>query len=402
MPTFHYRATTPEGKRRKGTIEAESQARAFFLLREQGLLPLRIEPAGKAQTVRSLRDRLSSLFVPRQFRLGESFYYLSLLLQSGTTLVEALDLLGRMSGKKAGKLWLEVREKVEEGQSFSKTLAEYPQHVPAIYVGMVKVAEEVGKLGEVLEKIAGYEARQTEVRGHLTTAMVYPSVIALVGIGAVYFLLTRVLPNIAKIFDKSYASLPSSTKLLLGFSALLSDLGPLVLVPPLLGALAAVAAYRQQTAFRAAVDRVLWRLPLLQKIQLARFSGMLGFQLESGIPMVRALENARQAVSNAHFRAIIDHARNEVSSGKALDRVLGATKEFPDLYILTLSTGARTGKLGAFTLRLANIFEMEVDGALKKALALIEPVLILVIGLGVGFVVLAIMGPIFDLTTLVR
>jgi len=402
MPTYHYRAATPEGKKRKGFIEAESRARAFSQLREQGLLPMSLEPAKDGGSGKSPTARLRALWPGRGVRLGESFYYLALLLQSGSSLAEALDHLGRMSGGRTSKVWYDIRDNVEQGEPFSKSLAAYPKIVPKVYVGMVQVAESAGRLGMVLERIAEQEERRAEVGNRLATAMVYPAVILLVGMGAVYFLLTKVMPNIARIFEDSAAGIPASTKFMLTLGTWLSGLGPLAFIPPLLLVLGMLALYRRGGRFRVAADKAAWGVPLVQKGLLARFSGMLGFQLEAGIPLVRAMENAAGAVANLYVTDILASARKEVSGGRALDQVLSATGAFPELYILTLSTGAKAGKLGPFLLRLANIYDREVDNALRRILALVEPALILVIGLVVAFIVMSIMGPIFDLSTLVH
>lgn len=402
MPTFKYSALTDEGKKAKGFIEADSKARAFTLLQDKGLMPLNLTRAKGDKGGKGAGLKLSSLLPSQSIRLGESFFYLALMLQSGSSLAEGLDLLGRMSSGKAGEVWLSVRDSVESGSAFSKALAAYPRQFPGIYIGMVQVAEQVGKLGEVLEKVAEYEEQRSEVTGRLLTALVYPAVIALVGAGAVYFLLSRVLPSIAKIFTGADQALPTHTQFLLELGTALQDLGILVFIPPLLLILGGLWAYRSVPAFRLRVDALGWRIPLLQKAMLARFSGMLGFQLTSGIPLVQALDNASEAIGSSFFKEIIKTARHEVSGGKPLDRVLASTGQFPELYIVTLSTGQKSGKLGIFLNRLARVLEMEVDNILKRIMALLEPLLILAVGLTVGFIVMAVMGPIFEMTTLVR
>jgi len=147
---------------------------------------------------------------------------------------------------------------------------------------------------------------------------------------------------------------------------------------------------------------VVWKVPLFQKNTLARFSGMLGFQLEAGIPLVQALESSALVVGSAYFQNLIRTARAEVAAGQPLDKVLERQNAFPDIFLLTLSTGQRAGKLGPFLLRVARIYEKDVDNTLKRLVSLLEPLLILAIGMMVAFIVLAIMGPIFDLTTLVK
>lgn len=403
MPSFQYAALDERGRQKKGFIEAESQARAFSTLQDQGLLPVSLTPVSKGGGERKgFLGFLKDLLPGPRIRLGESFYYLGILLQSGTSLAESLDMMGRMAGRKSGQVWLNVRDYVERGESFSQALKAYPRIFPRVYVGMVQVAESVGRLGPVLERVAQYEEQRSEVSGRMITAMVYPAVILVVGMGAVYFLLSRVLPSIARVFVNAKQDLPWSTTFLLGLGQTLQNLGPAALLLPLTLILLIVYAVKRSRRLRMRLDRLLWKTPLFMKYTLARFSGLLGFQLEAGIPLVQALDSSSQAVGSVFFQDVIMKAKEEVSTGQQLDKVLERTKLFPDIYVLTLSTGQKAGKLGLFLSRLTRILEKDVDNMLKRLVALAEPLLILFIGLSVGFIVMAIMGPIFKLTTLVH
>lgn len=403
MATFQYSALDDRGRKKKGYIEAESQARAYNLLQEKGLAPLEMKSVSGQSAHQERRGfSLANLLPGGTIRVGESFHYLGIMLQTGSSLAQGLELLGRMTPGAGGRTWIKIRDAVESGEPFSRALEGYPRHFKPVYIGMVRVAEGVGRLGQVLERIAQYEEQRSEVSGKLLTAMVYPAVIFLVGVGAVYFLLSSVLPKISGIFKASKGNLPDSTKMLLTAGEFMQNLGPGALLGPLLLLGLGVFAYKRFPAFKAAVDKRLWKLNLVQKYQLARFSGLLGFQLESGIPLVQALESASMAVSSAYFRDLIREAKEEVATGRALDRVLAKQGVYPEVYILTLSSGQKTGQLGPFLMRLTRILEHDVDNILKRLVALAEPLLILFIGLLIGFIVMAIMGPIFDLTTLVK
>lgn len=402
MPTFQYAAVDTADKKQKGFIEAESRARAYTLLSDRGLTPLTLTPVdeagGRGRRLLSLRRLLPGSSI----RLAESFYYLGVLLQSGHSLAKSLELIGRMSGTQASKVWLSVRDRVEEGEPFSLALSRHPRLFPAVYVGMIKVAESTGRLGQVLESIADNEERRAEVQGRLITALVYPGVICCVGLGAVYFLLSNVLPKIADIFASAKGNLPATTTLLLAVGKTLESLGPAALLAPVLVVALAALALRRIPGLALWKDRQLWRLPLVHKYVLARFSGLLGFQIAAGIPLVQALESSAEAVASTFFKEKIMEARDEVAAGRPLDRVLEKQGIFPEVYILTLSSGQKVGQLGPFLLRLAHILEREVDNVLKRLVALAEPLLILGVGLVIAFIVVAIMEPIFNLTTLVR
>lgn len=404
MPTYQYRAVTSAGKKKKGFVEASSQSRAFAVLQGKGLMPLQLEQVkgGHKEKESTTSAISSSLSMSGKVRLGESFYYLGILLQSGTALAQSLDMLARMSSGKAGRTWIEIRDAVQSGESFSSSLAKYPKIFPEVYIGMVQVAESVGKLGEVLEKIASHEEERAEVSGRLMTAMVYPLVILLVGMGAVYFLLSEVLPKITGIFEAAKGELPTSTKIVVAVGDTLQSLGPMALIIPLAIIFALTTSYRTVPKFREKIDALFWRIPLVQKSTLARFSGILGFQLESGIPLVQGMESSSKAISSTFFKKRMAEAREEVATGRSLSSVLAEQKIYPEIYILTLTAGQKSGELGKFLQRLGAIFERDVDNFMKRVVSLAEPLLLLFIGMLIAFIVVAIMGPIFDLTTLVK
>jgi general secretion pathway protein F/type IV pilus assembly protein PilC len=403
MPTFHYQVLDGLGKKRKGYIEAESQTRAMALLQKDGFMPLKLESVRrKAGGPKRWSFSLSEILPSSKVKVSESFYYLGMLLQSGTSLAQSLDMLGRMSSGRGSRIWMDIRDSVESGETFSEVLKRHGKAFPNVYVGMIRVAESVGRLGPVLEQIARHEEARSEVTGRLYTAMIYPLVILLVGLGAAYFLLTGVLPKIATIFEQTQQELPLNTRVLMAVGEFFASLGPAGLVLPLLVLLAVIMAFRKVPRLRRRLDRALWSAPLVQRHILARFSGMLGFQLEAGIPMVQALESSADSVNSEYFKEHIRQAQAEVATGQPLHKVLADQGIYPDLYIMTLSTGQKAGKLGDFLQRIARVLEKEVDNIVKRLVALAEPLLILVVGLMIGFIVLAIMGPIFDLSKIVR
>ncbi len=402
MPTYHYLAIDGLGKKKKGFIESESQARALNQLTAKGLSPIRLDPVREKGDGLKATFSLSALFPAPTLKISESFYYLGMLLQSGTPLSQSLDLLGRMASGKAGKVWMDIRDLVDSGQPFSQAMLSYGKIFPPVYVGMVRVAESVGRLGPVLEQIARYEENRADVSGKLVNAMVYPGVICLVGFGAVYFLLSQVLPKITQVFANMQKQLPWNTRMLLSMGEFFSSLGFLGLLIPLGLVLAAIMVYRRTPRVREYVDARLWRIPMVQRHTLSRFSGLLGFQLEAGIPLVQAMDASASAIRSVFFQKKIQEARVEVAAGQPLDSVLSKQKIFPDLYIMTLATGQKAGQLGEFLLRLATILEREVDNSSKRLVALAEPLLILLVGTMIAFIVMAIMGPIFSLSTLIK
>lgn len=398
MPTYYYQALDRKGRKKKGHLESESQAVAFSRLQEQGLVPIRLNPV-KEETLLAA-SRIRSLISPgKKVRIEEAFYYLGLMLQGGGSLAQSLDILGRMGKGKTGRVWLEIRDSIESGTSFSRSLAQHPRIFPREYIGMIQVAEQAGHLGQILERIAGYEEHRRETRGRLLTALTYPLAVLLIGLGAVYFLLSRVLPRVAGIFSASDQELPLNTRILLSTGQWLENYSLFMFM--VIGAiiLGFWNAYRKLPRFRYKVDSTLWRLPLIRDSILARFSGLLSFQLSAGISLVQAMHGAARGTKSSFFRKQVEKAAREVAAGRSLERVLAGQQIFPQMYLTALKAGQTSGQLPNFLERIATILERGVDNAMRRIVSLAEPALILVLGLVVGFFVLAVMGPIFDLTS---
>ncbi|PTN34330.1 type II secretion system F family protein [Desulfonatronum sp. SC1] len=398
MPTFHYVALDRRGEQRKGLCEAESRAAAYARLQEQGMLPIRLGNAGHAQG-RTLRGLLSPGSWHRRIRLDESFYSLGMMIQGGGSLAQSLDLLARMSSGASARFWVRIRDAVEGGQAFSQALRDHPDVVSPVYAAMIHVAEQVGRLGEVLERIARYEEGRRDFREKLLTSLGYPLTILIIGLGAVFFLLSRVLPRIADIVTASAGELSWDTRLLLNLGSWMESWGGLLLLGLIGMVFLGVTTYKRRPSWRIRLDRLIWRLPVVQKGVLARFSGLVSFQIQAGIPLVQALQSSAQGVGSLFFREKMLQAAREVSTGQPLDGVLWKQGIYPDVFLTAISAGRAAGKLGPFLERLGKLLERETDASLKRFAALIEPALILGLGLLVGFLVLAVMGPIFDLTS---
>lgn len=397
MPSYYYQALDEQGRKKKGYLDSDSQARAYTQLMEQGLTPVRLNRVrSDAQSGRSWLN--ISLPWTRRIRIEEAFYYLGLMLKSGGSLVQSLDFLGRMAGGRNSRVWMGIRDVVESGVSFSRSLEQYPSLFPRVYIGMIQVAEKTGHLGEILERIAGYEDQRREVQGRLLTALAYPLVVLLIGLGAVYFLLSRVLPRVAGIFEASDQELPGHTRFLLGAGQWMESYGFLIAFLTVLIAFGCWILYNKVQGIRYRLDSLAWRLPLFRDLILARFSGLLSFQLKAGISLVQAIQGSVQGIGSEFFRERMEMAAAQVSTGKSLDQVLAGQKIFPEMYLTALGAGVKSGQLAGFLERLSLILEREVDNTLRRMVGLVEPVLILLLGLVVGFFVLAVMGPIFDIT----
>ncbi|MFW5730641.1 MAG: type II secretion system F family protein [Desulfonatronovibrionaceae bacterium] len=398
MPTYRYQALDQQGRTKKGHLDSESRTSAFQELENRGLVPVLLDKVRARNPVS--RDRLLGRlsFAPR-VRLEEAFYYLGMMLQGGASLTFSLDLLSRMSRSRASRLWVDIKDSVEAGTSFSSSLERHSGYFSPAYVNMIRIAEHTGRLGEILEKIAGYEEHRRQSTARLITAASYPLVVFIIGMGAVFFLLTAVLPGVADIVRAGNQTLPAGTRFLLTLGQWMDAYG--IILPLIL--LAAGTAFwfglKKNRPFRYWLETILWKVPLVRNSILARFSSLLSFELKAGISLVQAMQGASTGVNSLFFRNHIHQASLDVAAGRSLDAVLEGRGIFPAMYLTALAAGQKSGQLPEFLDRLGTILENQVENTLRRLMALAEPLLILVLGIMVALFVLAVMGPVFDLTS---
>ena len=403
MPTFRYKAYSAAGGAVSGVIEAESDRQALQQLKGKGLLPREVheEQAGEARTGsvsfrRGVTAAELALFTRR----------LATLTASSIPLFEAIgSLYEQESAGRLKQTLARVRDRIAEGASLSRALASDPAVFGESYVSMVAAGEASGALDAVLESLADFLEEQEQVRGRVTSALIYPALMVLVGGGVMLFLLTVVIPRIVTIFEDSKAALPLITIALIKVSSFLRGwwwvpAGLLV---------ASVPLYRsamQRERYRLLRDRLLLRLPLfgdlLQRLILARFARVLGLLLASGVPIIRALEITSEALVNRVYRGFLREVSAEVVQGGSLSGALRKSPLFPPLLVHLAGVGEKSGELEAMLLKAGVAYEREFASRLTRLMGLLEPLLVLGMGLAVGTVVLAVLLPIFELNQLIR
>lgn len=403
MPTFRYKAYSSAGAAVSGTVEADSDRQALLQLKGKGLLPREVHEE------RAEDSRPGSL----TFRRGVSAADLALftrrlatLTASAVPLFEAIGSLYDQEGSGRLKQTLaRVRDRIAEGASLSRALASEPGVFNESYVSMVAAGEASGALDPVLESLADFLEEQEQVRGRVTSALIYPALMVVVGGGVMLFLLTVVIPRIVSIFEDSKAALPLITVALIKVSGFLR--GWWWLPAGLL--IAAVPLYRaavKREGFRLRRDDFLLRLPLfgamLQRLILARFARVLGLLLSSGVPIIRALEITSEVLVNRVYRAFLHEVSEEVIQGGSLSAALRRSPLFPPLLVHLAGVGEKSGELEAMLLKAGVAYEREFTTRLTRLMGLMEPLLVLGMGVAVGTVVLAVLLPIFELNQLIR
>ncbi len=385
MSGFEYSALDPAGRETRGVIEADTERHARSLLRERGLAPLAVEGIDSAAAQPGIRERFSR---PGLSRGGLALLtrQFATLVRAGLTIEECLNVLIEQSDSaRARRLLAAVRARVLEGQSLSHSLAEYPDSFPQIYRAMVEAGEHSGRLGDVLERLADYTESRESLRDKVIIAFIYPALVTVVALAVVGLLLVYVVPQAMSDFVRAS-----------GAYALAA----------LVGAFVAAKLLLRDEARRRRWHGWLLRLPLagrlIRGVNAARFADTLGILTASGVPLLASLQSAAAVLTNLPMRAAVDEAVRRVREGGALAPSLGAAKLFPPLVIHLIASGEATGRLDTMLARAAEAQARELENWIRGLTALLEPLLILAMGMVVLFVVVAILLPIFEMNQLVR
>ncbi|PNU19838.1 type II secretion system protein GspF [Geothermobacter hydrogeniphilus] len=399
MPTYEYSGFDARGKKVSGTHEGSGRRAVMAALRQQGIFPTEIHPEGSRRKPIWQRSFQLRSGVPIE-DLAIATRQLATLLGAGLALDEALgSVAGQLEKVQLATAFNRARDQVVQGETLHQALAMQERLFPPIFINMVQVGENSGTLDQVLERLADFLEEQARLRGKISAALAYPVLMALVGCGVLFFLVSYVLPKVTRMLTDLDQVLPLPTRLLIAVSGLLQSYGWLVLL--LLAAAALLLrrwARSEQGGTR--IDRLALRLPLVGRLNLliatARFSRTLGTLLQSGVPLLRALDIASNLLSNRVLRQAVTIATAQVREGEGLAVPLQRLKVFPTMLVQMIAVGERSGEMEQMLFRVADTYEHQVDLAIGRLLSLLEPIMILLMGGAVGFIVLAILLPIFQ------
>lgn len=394
MPIFSYRATSMDGVIVEGVIEAPEERSALERLKSTGVIPLRITvPAEKSRRVfsfKSPRDHLVTF-------TGE----LSALLGAGLPLERSLVILSGISSGAMKGVIDTVLKSIREGLALSDALQRHPKVFPNLYVNMVRAGEAGGVLDAVMEKLSEFQESTKELRDHIFSALIYPTILVITGGLSMVLLLAFVLPRFTAIFRELGTSLPLSTQILLVVSTVLQSYW-------WLGAFAVVAAWLFFTMqLRTPSGRLRWDAfklrmagDLIRRLETARFCRTLGTLLRSGVSLLQALNNAKDVVSNRVIAQAIDQVSKGAKEGRGIAAPLAATGVLPPLALSMIQVGEETGQLDTMLLKVATTYEKSLREAIKRFISFLEPAIILGMGLVIGFMVVSMLTAIFSITEL--
>ena len=409
MPVYEYRALNERGKKIKGIINADSLVAARQKLRETSIFPIDLhESTVGEQGEEKEKKSIASLFARVSFREVTTITrQLATLINGGLPLITALSaLLSQLTNPLLKKTLAQIKEDVNEGKSFGQSLSLYPRIFSPFYVNMVRAGEASGMLDIVLERLADVTESQQAMRGKIKAALAYPIFMFFIGAFVLFFLTTFVIPKITGIFEEMHQTLPGITVFLISISSFLKSYW-LVIIIFIIAAFFALRYSVKKTARGQLIwDTVKLRAPLfgplMQKLALARFSRTLGTLLQSGVPLLTALSIVKNVVDNELLASVIEAAGTDVETGHALSDTLSKSTFFPPMAVQMISAGEHSGNIETMLYKVADSYEREVESSVVALTSILEPVMILVMGVFVGFIVVSILLPIFEMNQLIR
>jgi general secretion pathway protein F len=406
MPAFRYEAVDAGGATKKGVVNADSPRAARADLRAQGLVPIKVDTiaaqvdASGTAVRRGLGEKLSTT------ELALFTRQLASLLEAGLPLEQAFTaLLEQAERQYVRDLIASIRSEVIGGAALSDVLGRHPRDFAEIYRALVASGEQIGQLSRVLSRLADYIERRNALVTKVKLAFTYPAIVTVVAFAIVIFLLTYVVPQIVSVFANTKQKLPLLTVMMLAISDFVRNYGIVVLVL-LIGAWFAWRKALENIALKTRWHTWLLTAPLYGKFErslnTSRFASTLAITTGSGVPILRALETSRDTLSNVAMRQLVEQASDAVREGVGLARALSAQKHFPPMLIHMIRAGEITGELPAMLERAAAAQEADLERRTLTIAGLLEPALILAMGVVVLLIVLAVLMPIIEINQLVR
>jgi general secretion pathway protein F len=401
MGVFVYKGFSKSSKNVKGFIDADSIKSAKLKLRNAGIFPTEIieeqekgesEKKGALSSLTEIISNADVALMTRQF---------ATLINARLPMVESLSaLIEQLDNVKLKKIITSVRESVNGGSSLADALSAYPNVFSRIYVNMVSAGEASGALDVVLLRLADFQENQVKLIRKIRAIFAYPILMLFVGIGVLSFLLTYVIPKVTKIFDNYKKELPLPTKLLISTSDMLKENWLLIVIFIIIAAYA-LKKYIKTENGRGRFDSLTLSIPvfgkLIKKITIARFARTLSTLLKSGIPLLTSMSIVKNIVNNVHVEKAISDASVSVKEGESIAVTLKNTGMFPPLVTRMIAVGEKTGELEEMLEKISDSYESEVEAMVLGLTSVIEPIMIIVMGGVVAFIVISILLPIFEL-----
>ena len=405
MPVFAYKALDQSGKNVEGLKEADSPRTLRTVLRRDGLFLT--EVTGEKQAKAASPEVNVRRWVGGRVKADDvavATRQLAVLVNAGIPLVDALTaLVEQVDHERLKRVLSAVKQRVNEGSSLADALAQHPKAFSTLYVNMIRAGESSGALDVVLFRLADFTESQARLRSKVLGTLTYPAAMLVIGSVIMGILFTVVIPKITKVFEDTKVVLPWTTRFLIGFSTFVHDwwwaIGLLQIA-----AVYAFLRWRKTPAGRARWD--IWVLdapifgPLVRQVAVARFSRTLATLLKSGVPLLTSMDIVRNIVGNTRLAAVIEEARESIKEGESIAAPLKRSGEFPPLVYHMVAIGEKSGELEAMLGNVANAYDSQVETKIAALTSLLEPVMIVVMGVAVAFIVFSILMPILQINTI--
>ena len=399
MPTFAWTVKNSTGELISGVMEADEKEIVVSGLQEMGYFPVSVR---EKQVSAQFSEAFGGLFQRiRKRDIAFFAHQLSSLLSSGMPLLRGLTLLSKHTkNKNLREVIQSLQEDVKAGEAFSSALPKHPDVFSPLFISMVRAGEVGGTLEEVFKRLAEITEKEEDLKSRLQSALLYPAVMVIVGIATIFFLLTFVIPKMATIFEEVGEILPLPTRMLIALGDFMSGFWWLILV----GLILIIILFRRYVATapgRIFLDQFKLRLILVgeivHKVAVSRFARTLGTLIGNGVPLLNALDVAGETLGNEILFNEIEGIKKEVKDGKSISEPLKIGKLFPPIIVDTIALAEESGNLENALLKIADDYEKEIENSTKELTSLFEPVVILIMGVVVGFVVMAMLLPVFQI-----
>jgi type IV pilus assembly protein PilC len=398
---FRWTAKTRTGAVEQGEMSAETREEVISALRKQNLMPTVVSEKKTAPQFtlfkrgskkKKVKDKDVIIFT-RQFA---NMY------NAGIPIVQGLDILTKQTVNPSLRLIIaDIKNDVEAGMTLSEAMKKHPKVFNDLYVNLVAAGESAGVLDSVLQRLTTYIEKNMKLKKKVKGAMIYPAIVVSVAVGVVAIIMVFVIPIFAKVFTEMGVPLPLPTQIIVMISNFLSGIGGLIIFLALIGLILGFRMYRKTESGRLETDRLLLKLPvfgdLINKVVVARFTRTLGTLITSGVPILDGLEICAKASGNKVVEKVIYDVRREVTAGKTLAEPMTKFPVFPPMVVQMISVGESTGSLDQMLSKVADFYDDEVDNSVANLTTLLEPMLMIFLGIVIGGIVVALYLPIFQL-----
>ncbi|MHB8844155.1 MAG: type II secretion system F family protein [Nitrospirota bacterium] len=396
---FLWEGKTRQGNMQKGEISANNKEEVMTLLRKQNITPVNVSAKSRELKISFGEPKVTDkdiVILTRQ---------LATMIDAGLPLVQCLEILGSQTENKTlAKIIVQVRSDVESGATFADALKKHPKAFDNLYVNMVAAGEAGGILDTILGRLAAYMEKFARIKKQIKSAMIYPSVILFVAIAVVALLMIVVVPMLGNMFKEMGGTLPLPTRIVIWISEFLSGWGGISIAGGAVGGFFALKKWRATESGLRITDNIALKLPvvgmLITRVSVAKFTRTLGTLMTSGVPILEGLIIVAKTAGNKIVEEAIMMTRQSVSEGKTLAEPLSKAKVFPPMVTQMISVGEATGALDNMLNKIADFYDEEVDSAVGALTSMLEPMLMIFLGITVGFVIIAMYMPIFQMGAL--